>query len=168
VHDIFVTPTTRRRGRFAALAAAAGTALATAVIVTAGSSSAEAVPPEAFSGFHNAAIISGTTTYTANLNVPAGSYVISAKLSAFAGNNTSTTSYVEECQLTAGTNFDRSFTRLAGSSAEQTLSMQVVHVFGSAGTVSLTCNGTSSTASTLLEFVKITAVKVNSISDVPV
>ena len=43
----------------------------------------------------------------------------------------------------------------------------MVHTFTSAGTLQLECVGTSPQASTLLEFIKITATKVNSISDGP-
>jgi hypothetical protein len=119
---------------------------------------------KAFAGFRNSAIQTGSTKFVAKLNVPAGSYAITAKLGAFSNNNDS---YVEICTLSASGDFDRSFTRLTGSGAEQGLSHHVVHTFPSAGTIQLECVGTSPQASTLPEFIKITATEVNSISNGP-
>jgi hypothetical protein len=76
----------------------------TSAIVVAGSSGADAVRPEVFAGFRNSAIQTGSTKFVAKLNVPAGSYAITAKLGTFSNNNDS---YVEICTLNAGGDFDR-------------------------------------------------------------
>lgn len=67
--------------------------------------------------------------------------------------------------LSAGNDFDRSFTRLEGSSAELNMSHNLVHTLPTAGAIRLECVSTSSVSATLLEFIKITATKVNSVSD---
>ncbi len=150
----------RKLGIFAALTAAA------AGLVVANTQAADAVPPEVFAGFRNSAIVQGTTLFTTQLNVPAGSYAITAKLSAFAGG--AAQNYVETCTLRAGNDFDRSFTRLAGPSPEQGLSHNLVHTFTAPGAIVLECRASAPDAATLLEFIKITATRVNSISNVAI
>ncbi|HEX8345923.1 MAG TPA: hypothetical protein VF657_14470 [Actinoplanes sp.] len=157
------------RRTVAAFGAAALGLVAAGSLAMASTSPAEAAaPPEVFSGFRNAAILSGSTPYATQLNVPAGSYVLFAKASAFNALSSTSASHNVFCELRAGTDFDRSFTRIAPN-AEQTVSNNVVHTFAGAGTVTLSCNDTvNATGSTLLEFIKLTAVRVNSpISNIP-
>ena len=157
------------RRAVAAFGAAALGLVAAGTLATTNSAPAEAAaPPEVFSGFRNAAILSGSTPYATKLDVPAGSYVLFAKASAFNGLSGTSPSHNVFCELRAGSDFDRSFTRIAPGE-EQTVSNNVVHTFTSAGPVTLTCNDTSSAnGSTLLEFIKLTAVRVNSpISNIP-
>ncbi len=151
---------------------AAGAAVAAAVVAVAtpaASADPAAAAPEVFAGFKNFHLMNSTThKYTTNLNVPAGSYLIGAKLSAFTGVVGTNPSHVVTCTLTAGTNFDKSFTRLNGASAEAALSNTVVHTFPSAGTVTLECVDTNFGGSDLLEHIKITATRVNAVSDIAI
>ena len=157
------------RSSIAALAAATlGLVAAGALAVSASAPAQAAPPPEVFSGFRNAAVLSGSTAYATKLSVPAGSYVMVAKASAFNTLGSTSPSHNVFCELRAGGDFDRSFTRIAPSE-EQTVSNSVVHTFPTAGTVSLQCNDTAGgNSTTLLEFIKVTAVRVNSpISNIP-
>ena len=149
-------------------AAALGLVAAGTIAMTNTAPAEAAAPPEVFSGFRNAAVLSGSTPYATQLNVPAGSYVVTAKASAFNALGSTSPSHNVFCEVRAGTDFDRSFTRVAPSE-EQTVGNTVVHTFTSAGTVTLSCNDTAGTnGSTLLEFIKLTAVRVNSpISNIP-
>jgi hypothetical protein len=159
---------TGRRGLAALGAAALGVVTAGTLAVSASAPAQAAPPPEVFSGFRNAAFLSGSTAYSTKLSVPAGSYLMVAKASAFNGLSSSSPSHNVFCELRAGNDFDRSFTRIAPSE-EQTISNTVVHTFPSAGTVTLQCNDTAGgNLTTLLEFIKLTAVRVNSpISNIP-
>ena len=157
-----------RRAIAALGAAALGLIAAGSLAVSTAAPAEAAAPPEVFSGFRNAALLSGSTPYSASLSVPAGSYVMFAKASAFNALGGSAPSHNVFCELRAGGDFDRSFTRIAPSQ-EQTIGNNVVHTFPTAGTVTLQCNDTAGgNATTLLEFIKVTAVRVNApISNIP-
>jgi len=157
------------RRTLAALGAAALGIVAAGALASADATPAAAAsPPEVFSGFRNAALLSGSTPLVMNLPVPAGSYMIVAKASAYNGLSSSSPSHVVFCELEAGTDFDRSFSRIRPSD-EQTLANTVVHTFTSPGTVRLECNDTTgASATTLMEFAKVTAIRVNApISNMP-
>jgi hypothetical protein len=152
-----------RRGLFATIA---GGALAVAAFATLTPSVAQAAAaPEVFSGFDNSTTVSGSATYTRSITVPAGNYLAMAKLSVFNSDSSSIPSRVETCTLTLGNSFDRAFIRLTNGD-EQVLTMNVVGTFTTQSPITLTCNSSSSTAISLMEFVKISAVRVNSLSNI--
>lgn len=143
----------------------AGTAGAAAVAATAffGSTqlpAAAAPAPEVFAGFDNLDLLSGTSPRTNTVNVPAGSYAITAK--AFVTNSAVNPVRVN-CRLTAGANFDESTATVAGSS--QALALNVVHTTTGPRAIVLSCRNLSA-ANTTMSFVKIVATRVNGVSDV--
>jgi hypothetical protein len=166
--SITTSGSTARRGLAALGAAALGLVTAGSLAVSASGPAQAAPPPEVFSGFRNAAFLNGSTAYSTKLNVPAGSYLMVSKASAFNGLSSTAPSHNVFCELRAGNDFDRSFTRISPSE-EQTISNTVVHTFLTAGTVTLQCNDTvGGNLTTLLEFIKLTAVRVNPpISNIP-
>src|SRR4051812_26134877 len=97
---------------------------------------------------------------TLNLNVPASSYMLIAKVSGF-NSGTPSASHVVNCELRAGTDSDRSCSRIR-SSDQQVLSNSLVHTFTSAGTVQYICTDTGiGNGTTMLQFAKVTALRVN-------
>jgi hypothetical protein len=152
---------TKSRTVAAALGAAAIALAAAGALATASPSPATAAPvPEVFSGFRDTSFLSGSTPMTLNLNVPAGSYMLTAKVSG-ANNGTPSASHVVHCDLRAGTDLDRSFSRIR-SGDEQVLSNSLVHTFTSAGTVQYICTDTATgNLTTMLQFAKVTALRVN-------
>ena len=103
----------------------------------------------------------------AHLDLPAGSYVIVAKL--YAGVPVAQQGFLEtvRCDLVAGTDFDRAFYDHDARTAFGVLSLNVVHQFASAGSVSLNCGHAFVNGSTTLNFIKITAIRVASLSNAP-
>jgi hypothetical protein len=158
----------KSRTRRPVFAAIAGAALAVAALVALAPTAAQAAAaPEVFSGFDNSTSVSGTATYSRSITVPAGSYIAMAKLSVFNSESSTIPTRVETCQLTLGNSFDRAFTRLSNGD-EQVLTMNVVGTFTGQSQITLTCNSSSSTAVSVLEFVKISAIRVNSLSNVSI
>jgi hypothetical protein len=156
---------TGRRGVFAAIA---GGALAVAAFVALAPTAAQAAAaPEVFSGFDNSTSVSGSATYSRSITVPAGNYIAMAKLSVFNSDSSSIPTRVETCQLTLGNSFDRAFTRLENGD-EQVLTMNVVGTFTAPSPITLTCNSSSGSSISVLEFVKISAIRVNSLSNVSI
>jgi hypothetical protein len=93
-----------------------------------------------------------------------GNCVIFAKLWMFDNVNTSV---LTDCQLAAGSDTDETRTMLEGNSgtvvAGAALELNVVHVFPTAGTVELKCNGFGVDIS--INNIKITAIKVGNLTN---
>jgi hypothetical protein len=125
----------------------------------------------AFSGFHDGGIaMPNSLGNLVTLKIPAaGSYVINAKLDAF--NNSNDASTNDRCRLTAGGNFDEvRFDVDAFPLDKEAVALQVVHTFGSPGSVTLSCtdNGGIGKGDVIAQLMKITAVEVGELSDVPI
>lgn len=103
----------------------------------------------------------GTTQTVATLsNLPAGSYVITAKSNVTKQGGGATTSVVGGCTLTAGGDSDTANQVLPGIGIGATMNTQVVHTFPSTGSASLACTATG--AGWVASLTKIAAVKVAS------
>jgi len=114
---------------------------------------------------HAVSNIPATTTTIASLRVPAGNYAVNAKFNYVDTTNNPTYT----CMLTAGGDSDQN-DLLVGSSAVgagRNASFQVVHGFGAPGTIRLDCSkgGSASTTDTI-KFIKITAIREPSLSNV--
>jgi hypothetical protein len=101
-----------------------------------------------------------TPTVVASLNVPAGSYVLSAKGQI----DTQNSGEIIECDIVAGTDTDKSFGQGGATHQSQILTNSLVHVFPVAGTVDLTC--TAFGGGTLSQ-VRLTAMTVAAIVNSP-
>jgi hypothetical protein len=127
-------------------------------------------PSAAFSGFHDApvTVASASLTSIGSLVVPAGNYVIFAKM--WATNNSTTGAVLLDCELIAGADFDETRARLgqpgvsSASANAQALAFNVVHTFAAAAEIDLQCN--TSGASVSFADLKITAIQVGSLSNV--
>jgi hypothetical protein len=163
-------PRSARRPRFlviAALVAAMLALAATATVPGANSQTTPAIPNHAYAGFHDGQIdVPNTLATIATLNVPlAGKYVIIAKLDALNGSSSASTGDV--CTLNAGADFDTLHFDVDGPAADdqEAVALQVVHTFTSPGAVTLRC--TDNGAGTVkAEFIKITAIQVDVLSNV--
>jgi hypothetical protein len=96
-------------------------------------------------------------TPVASLNLPAGSYVLSAKGQIDTFHN----DQIVECDLIAGSDVDRSFGQGGDNHQSQILGSSLVHSFATAGTVNLSCSAFNGAT---LSQVRVTAVTVGSIS----
>lgn len=120
-------------------------------------------PSDAYSRFLNGplAVPSSPTTLT-SLTIPvAGKYVAWGK-AYFTNSGVATTGTVT-CLLAAGTDNDSSQSWV-GSGFNFTLDTNVVHEFAAAGTVDLKC-AYAGTGTTAANFIKITAIKVNNLTN---
>ena len=95
----------------------------------------------------------------AYLDVPAGRYVINAKLHTTIPPNDPYQATMR-CDLVAGANFDRTIATFDAATPEQTLSLMVVNRFEKAGQVALNCGYLYSNNSSTLRFIKIIATNV--------
>jgi hypothetical protein len=97
----------------------------------------------------------------ASLSVPKGKYAVNAKLYVEASADSSEVS----CRLVAGADFDE--TRIVSNDDAQftAMALQVVHVFGAAGTIELKCADAAVAPNTddQARFIKITAVRARSL-----
>jgi hypothetical protein len=95
-------------------------------------------------------------------NVPAGNYIVTAKVQLEGG----TLAVLMDCFLRAGVDFDESRTLLqiqTGTNAyEETLPFTLSHTFAAAGAITLTCNGFG--ANYTAANAKISAVQVQSLT----
>jgi hypothetical protein len=124
----------------------------------------------AYSTYHDAGVsiqnqVGGQDPKVLTLTIPKkGHYVINAKTWL---DNTSTSAVFYRCRLYAGSDFDQSRTVLEpnGANADgESLALQVVHTFPSAGTAYVACYSFGVTATA--NDTKITAIKVASLSNV--
>jgi hypothetical protein len=125
-------------------------------------------PPSAFATFRDSFdLVTGAnqSVPVASLAVPAGRYAIFAKL--YTGVPISGLSETIRCRLAAGADFDNSIVNHDALIAAVPLSLQVVHEFASDGTIDLSCGHIFTTGHTALGFIKITAIRVASLSNVP-
>lgn len=120
--------------------------------------------PAAYSGHHDAPISLPSSLGTIeSMRIPAGNYVIFAKLTVWNGQNIDDTL---TCELAAGADLDRSDTVLTGNSVPYAdlaaMSLNIVHHFSRPGTVRLSCTsyGVTATAS----WIKITAIRVGNLT----
>jgi hypothetical protein len=123
--------------------------------------------PAAYSSYHDAPVsLPSALGKIESMRVPAGNYVVFAKLTVWNGENIDDTL---TCELVAGADFDRSDTVLTGNSVPYAnyaaMALNVVHHFSRPGRVQLRCtgNGVTTTAS----WIKITAIRVGSLSNTP-
>jgi hypothetical protein len=155
-------------GAYAATAspgAAAHNAAAHSAAAHSAAAASSPAGPAAFSGFHDAPISLPSSLGTiASLRIPAGSYVIFAKLTLWNGQNIDDTL---TCKLVAGGDFDESITVLTGNTVPYAdyaaTSLNVVHHFNRPGRIRLQCTGGSVT--TTASWIKITAIRVGSLSN---
>ncbi|MBB5874356.1 hypothetical protein F4553_007790 [Allocatelliglobosispora scoriae] len=145
--------------------------IATAVFGVVSSSSAQPQPTtaavvqatfplvgEAANGFRDSQSLTGTGKKTMGLDLPAGAYSITAKLTVLNNNSEDIT---VACRLELGTNFDDSFTTLTAVNERRVLALNVVGNLAASGGTALRCNTSSATANTTLLFVKVTATRLN-------
>jgi hypothetical protein len=102
----------------------------------------------------------------AELPLPAGRYAISAKLEA---DNVDAVALGVQCELHAGLDFDKaSVDLLEPAPAHGALSLEVVHEFAGPGDAVVSCaGGTFGAGSGRWSFLKINAIRVASVSNVP-
>lgn len=151
----------RGTGRWVLGAAGLATVAAAGILSSAPAHSAvTAAPPEVFSGFDNLDLI-GSAGRTNSITVPAGSYSIHAK--AFVSNDGNVGTTTTTCRLSAGGNFDDSAATVSGS-ARAALALQVVHETSASRTITLSCTKSGSSNLVRMEFVKITATRVNDVA----
>jgi hypothetical protein len=101
------------------------------------------------------------------LALPAGNYAIFAKLYVEDATNVSN-EYVVTCRLEAGTDSDESMTHVFFAPWRAALSLQVVHVFTSAGSAVVKCKDElpAPNTGTVYRQLKITAIEQGSVSNV--
>lgn len=126
-------------------------------------------PSNAFSTFKTPSVSAGAATVVANLSVPAGSYVIVAKATAFEGD---AANVIEgTCTLAAGTDTDVITFGLDTSSTvfdNLPITSTVVHTFATPGTITWTCEKAGGAAAGFsVASRKLTAIQVASLSNVP-
>jgi hypothetical protein len=124
-----------------------------------------AATPIIKSGFKNGPVtVTGSTLKTvASMSLGAGSWAIFAKAFLHGGTKPS----VVLCQLTAGADFDPADAALEtgpGSAFEQTIALNVVHKFSTAGSVTLACKSPGTTVS--VNYIKITAIQAGTLTNV--
>ncbi len=127
-----------------------------------------------YSTYHDGEITipgSGSTKVIGQLFLPAGRYVILAKMEL--DNESSEIVYVE-CKLQAGGDFDRGAIRLRPTSTSSPntdlgmMPLQVVHYFsGGTNIIELTGVVQQVAATVRVRKIKLTAIKVGSLSNVP-
>jgi hypothetical protein len=123
--------------------------------------------PAAFSTFKDSFTLTTQANQrvtVARLPVPAGRYVVVAKL--YLGPPTSGLSEAVMCDLTAGADFDRSTVNHDATIAFVSASFNVVHRYKMPGTVFLRCTHAFSSGSAPVQFIKITAIRVETLSNV--
>jgi Collagen triple helix repeat (20 copies) len=101
---------------------------------------------------------SATTTVLA-LDVPAGKYLVTAKLVAANQVNDTET----DCRLIAGADTDESFAWAAGIQSQIPMSLMLTHDFAAAGQIQLNCTDSGIGAS-ILKRLKVSALKVGEIT----
>lgn len=123
--------------------------------------------PAAFSTFKDSFTLTTSANRVATvarLPVPAGRYVVVAKL--FLGPPQSGLNEHVRCDLTAGGDFDRAAVNHDATTAFVSVSLNVVHQFLQGGIVYLRCGHIFTSGSAPVQFVKITAIRVEALSNV--
>ena len=127
----------------------------------------------AYSGFKDAGnIIANDFATIGSLNLPAGSYVILAKLNVLQQSGIGEQNLLVACKLQAGGDFDLANVHVlgddnggaAGTAAEEPIFMNIVHTFSSADHASVICKD-ADVGDARWSDLKITAFKVSGISN---
>jgi hypothetical protein len=129
-----------------------------------------ASPGDAFSTFKDSFNLSTPAKLLANvasLRVPAGSYVVIAKLYTDIPLTPGSPKDIVKCDLSAGTDFDRVWATHDFENPFANLSLNVVHRFVRPGRVFLNCGSGDVPGMTTLHYIKITAISMKSLSNVP-
>jgi hypothetical protein len=111
--------------------------------------------------FETGIAVPKTATAMATLQLPAGSYALTAKGQI----DTSTASDIVECDLVAGTAKDVSFIQGGASHQSNIVANSLVYSSPSPGTASLVCTGFFGSGT--LSQVRVTAVQVGTVSSTP-
>jgi hypothetical protein len=139
-----------------------------AVLVVLSSTGTAAAQPSAYSTFKDSFSLStgaNQVVPVARLTVPAGRYVVVAKL--YTNPPQDGLNQHVRCDLVAGGDFDRVVVNHDATIAFVSLSLNVVHRFSAKSTIRLNCGFLFTSGTTGLGFIKITAISVNSLSNVP-
>ena len=104
----------------------------------------------------------GTERTVLSLDVPAGNYLISGSATV---ENTAAAIQEESCFLRAGGDFDRETQDLAATDGDLGFNLQLVHTFGAAGTIALTCEGGAAAGDISARDRKIQAYEVGEINN---
>ena len=132
-----------------------------------------AMNTETFSVFKDQAIKVNSATPVATLLVPDGQWAIFAKLNL---DNDSPEVHTVNCKLSAGVDFDQNVARLGPSGLNNTdmaaLAFNVVHTFPGTSSeaknaITLLCSLDKTTANVAAGRIKITAIRVASITNKP-
>jgi hypothetical protein len=130
-----------------------------------------AAAPEVWHAFDNERVMSGSAHARFVFSVPAGSYAITAKLSA--NSNPGSADEIVECELSAsssnGNNWDRTNVLLDTPSDGESMALSVAHTFPGTGSIVLDCRHVfpGQGEVTTLFYVKIDATRVNALTYVP-
>lgn len=120
----------------------------------------------AFSGFDNSVILGpGAPQVTMSLDVPAGKYAVSSKVTARLVSGASEETV--DCRLVVNTGSDESDMTVSQVLNLQTMALQVVDELSNPRSIRLICDKSKDATTVELTFVKITAVKVQSTSVTP-
>jgi hypothetical protein len=153
---------------FALLAAVLGTAGGVAVLHASAPPAAAQAQSAAYSTFKDSFQLTTAANQfkeVARLTVPPGRYVVVAKL--FTGPPQSGLNEAVRCDLVAGADFDRTVVNHDATTAFTSLALNVVHRFTASGTIRLNCANVFTAGNTSLGFVKITASRVDILSNIP-
>jgi hypothetical protein len=138
------------------------------LLVALSSTGTAAAQPSAYSTFKDSFNLSTGANQlapVARLIVPAGRYVIIAKL--FTGPPQNGLNQHVRCDLSAGSDFDRVIVNHDATIGFVSLSLNVVHRFVVRSRIRLDCGFVFAAGTTSLGFIKVTAISVNSLSNVP-
>jgi len=122
----------------------------------------------ALGAFHNGSVLvtstePGNPTVVGTLGkIPAGSYVIIAKLYVFDGAGSSVKVV---CKLLAEADGDQVINDLSGSDEIGAFPLQLVHQFNSTGAATVTCYLAPSVPTVYANYIKITAIQVSSLTN---
>jgi hypothetical protein len=108
---------------------------------------------------------SGEQTVATMSNLPAGNYILNAKVTV--GDENELTALEIHCYLRAGSDFDEasaSLVKYPGPGNVETLPLTVGHTFASTGAVTLTCNNSTGLILISVSQAKISAVQVQTLT----
>lgn len=95
----------------------------------------------------------------ARLDVPAGDFAVTAKLTTGIPLTNGGVSVTVECELNAGGDLDRTRATVDAAFPHQTMVMTVVHRFAAAGQATLRCGYVSTSGDMTVTFVKMTGIE---------
>jgi hypothetical protein len=112
-------------------------------------------------GFHDASQSFSSGTVVGSLSLPAGSYLLTAKVNVF--NGVGPGSAVDSCEVVAGTYGDASSNVDIQSHTGVTITLETVATFSSAGTVTVTCTDTLGAGSQSVNDLRLIATEATSV-----